>query len=99
MGNIFKLPFVQCTSLVETLQHLRSQGVRCIAAHPRPDSLPLYKADLTNDICIVFGSEGTGISQPVLDACDECVAIPMSANVDSINVASASAVFFFEAVR
>ena len=86
-------------TLAETLRDLRSRGVRCIAAHPRPDGKKLSQADFTGDVCLVFGSEGNGISEKVLAACDEAVAIPMANNVDSLNVSAAAAVFLFEAVR
>jgi tRNA G18 (ribose-2'-O)-methylase SpoU len=48
---------------------------------------------------VIFGSEGYGISSEVLAACDEQAAIPMEEGVDSLNVASASAVFFYEVAR
>jgi tRNA G18 (ribose-2'-O)-methylase SpoU len=57
------------------------------------------EADFTSDCCIVFGSEGSGISPAVLAECDEAVAIPMPPDVDSLNVASAAAVFLYEANR
>jgi tRNA G18 (ribose-2'-O)-methylase SpoU len=47
----------------------------------------------------VFGSEGSGISKQVLSECDAPVAIPMQSGVDSLNVASASAVFLYEVKR
>jgi tRNA G18 (ribose-2'-O)-methylase SpoU len=47
----------------------------------------------------VFGSEGNGISPPVLAACDEAVAVPMADGVDSLNVSAAAAVFLYEASR
>ncbi|MGA3246220.1 MAG: TrmH family RNA methyltransferase, partial [Bacteroidota bacterium] len=53
----------------------------------------------TGDCCIVFGSEGEGINSAVLAACDDLVAIPMHKGVDSLNVASASAVFLYEVQR
>jgi tRNA G18 (ribose-2'-O)-methylase SpoU len=86
-------------TLAETLRELRAHGVRCLAAHPRPDAKMLSQADLTGDVCLVFGSEGGGLSEKVLAACDEAVAIPMANNVDSLNVAAAAAVFLHEAVR
>jgi 23S rRNA (guanosine2251-2'-O)-methyltransferase len=73
--------------------------VRCLAAHPRADGKRLSQADFTGDVCIVLGSEGHGLSQPVLEACDEAVAIPMANNVDSLNVAAAAAVFLYEVNR
>src|SRR5207253_1107276 len=96
MGTIFQLPVVELSNLAETLQELRRQHIRCIAAHPHTDRRTLSQADFTGDCCIVLGSEGTGVSAAVLAACDEAVAIPMSSGVDSLNVASASAVFLYE---
>jgi TrmH family RNA methyltransferase len=73
--------------------------VHCIAAHPHTDQRTLSQADFSRDCCVVFGAEGTGISPAVLAACDEAVAIPMPPSVDSLNVASAAAVFLYEAQR
>jgi tRNA G18 (ribose-2'-O)-methylase SpoU len=99
MGTVFELPIWEAPSLVETLQVLRSRGIRCIAAHPHAESLTLTQATFSSDCCIVFGSEGQGISPEVLTACDEAAAIPMPPNVDSLNVGSAAAVFLYEANR
>ena len=81
------------------LLNLRTRGIRCIAAHPRADGKTLSRADFTGDCCLVFGSEGDGISKEVLESCDEAVAILMSANVDSLNVGAAAAVFLYEVQR
>jgi tRNA G18 (ribose-2'-O)-methylase SpoU len=86
-------------TLAQTLQRLRARGVRCIAAHPHAKGKTLSQADFSGDCCIVFGSEGDGISAPVLEACDEAVAIPMPPTVDSLNVGAAAAVFLYEANR
>jgi TrmH family RNA methyltransferase len=99
MGTIFQLPVIESAILVGSLQELRRQGVRCVAAHPHTDQRSLPDANFTQDCCIVFGSEGNGISASVLAACDEAVAIPMPPTVDSLNVASAAAVFLYEASR
>ena len=86
-------------TLADTLRELRAHGVRCLAAHPHTEKKFLTAADFTGDVCIVLGSEGSGISAPVLAACDEAVAIPMANGVDSLNVGAAAAVFLFEAAR
>lgn len=99
MGAIFHLPIRECTSLVRELQTLKSMGVRCIAAHPHVAGRTLPEADFSGDVCVVFGSEGFGISTPILELCDDAVAIPMPAAVDSLNVASAAAAFLYEASR
>jgi tRNA G18 (ribose-2'-O)-methylase SpoU len=86
-------------TLAQTLQSLRARGVRCIAAHPHANGQTLSQADFTGDCCVVFGSEGNGISPAVLEVCDEAVAIPMPPTVDSLNVGAAAAIFLYEVAR
>ena len=92
-------PHVTDLKLVDCLNELRTHGIRCIAAHPHTNGKTLSQADFTGDCCIVFGSEGNGISAPVLEACDEAVAITMPPTVDSLNVGAAAAVFLYEINR
>jgi tRNA G18 (ribose-2'-O)-methylase SpoU len=99
MGAIFRLPAVEVGDLVGTLRSLRGLGMKCVAAHPSAAGRTLRESELGGDVCIVFGSEGYGLRPEVLSACDESVAVPMSAGVDSLNVSSAAAVFFYEAAR
>jgi tRNA G18 (ribose-2'-O)-methylase SpoU len=99
MGAILQMPVVEQLQLPSAFAVLRGQGIRCIAAHPHADGRRLSRVDLAHDCCLVFGSEGQGISPEVLAACDETVAIPMSAQVDSLNVGAAGAVFLYEAAR
>jgi len=115
MGTVFQLPVWEVKmaneavrvrrddpprfSLAQTLHDLRARGVRCIAAHPHADGKTLSQADFSGDCCLVFGSEGNGISKSVLEACDDAVAIPMANGVDSLNVGAAAAVFLYEANR
>lgn len=99
MGTIFQLPVVELTDLAGTLRTLRTRGIRCVAAHPHTDKKKVSQADFRGDCCIVFGSEGTGISKNVLESCDEAVAIPMPPAVDSLNVGAAAAVFLYEVAR
>jgi tRNA G18 (ribose-2'-O)-methylase SpoU len=107
MGAIFELPVWEIgkgelspagDTLAQTLRALRERGVCCVAAHPRAKKR-LAEADFTRDCCMVFGSEGEGISPAVLESCDEAVAIPMPEKIDSLNVGAAAAVFLYEASR
>ena len=99
MGTIFQLPILETPHLDRTLRELRNCGVRCIAAHPHAAGKILSQADFTGDCCILFGSEGHGVSSAILEICDDAVAIPMPPTVDSLNVAAAAAVFLYEANR
>jgi len=99
MGTIFQLPILESKNLVRELQALHSRGIRCLAAHPHETARDVSCADFNASCCIVLGSEGHGLTPDVLAACDEALAIPMPPNVDSLNVGSAAAVFFYEAQR
>jgi tRNA G18 (ribose-2'-O)-methylase SpoU len=99
MGTVFKLPVVESTCLADSLRLLRAHGVRSIAAHPHSQQRTPSQVPLATDACLVFGSEGFGISPDVLAACNEQIAVPMRAGVDSLNVSSASAIFIYEAAR
>lgn len=99
MGAVFRLLVVEGLPLAETLRRLRVRGVRSVAAHPTATGRSLAEVDFRGDVCIVLGSEGDGISPEVLAACDVQASIRMSAGVDSLNVGSAAAAFFYEASR
>src|SRR5262249_41017256 len=97
MGTVFKIPVLETPSLVRTLQELKQVGVKCIAAHPHTNEKRITQADFRGPTCIVLGAEGTGLSPEILVECDEVVVIPMHAEVDSLNVGAAGAVFLYEA--
>jgi tRNA G18 (ribose-2'-O)-methylase SpoU len=97
MGTVFHLPVVHLSDLVGAINELRSvHGMHVVAAHPHAQQKTLHQGLFGGDCCIVFGSEGEGVSADVLAACDEALAISMEDGVDSLNVASASAVFLYE---
>jgi tRNA G18 (ribose-2'-O)-methylase SpoU len=99
MGTVFKLPIVETRNLAHTLVELHREGIQCVAAHPRDDNRRLSQGALAGDCCMVFGSEGFGLSETIVDLCTTALAVPMANGVDSLNVGSAAAVFLFEAAR
>ena len=100
MGTVFQLRISGTESLQSTLKRLHDQfSIEIVAAHPRNDSINLNEIDLTKDVCIVFGSEGEGISRAVLNECAINARIPMHNDVDSINVAASVGVVLYEATR
>ena len=99
MGTIFQVPW---TVLPENgLQLLRGYGFQTAAMALVDDSLsmddPCLKA--CEKLAIVLGTEGDGLSKETIAACDFAVKIPMAHGVDSLNVAAASAVAFWELGR
>ncbi len=99
MGTVFKMPILETGSLLASLQSLKAASVSCVAAHPHVSGRTLPQANLAGDCCLIFGSEGYGLTPEVLRACDDAVAIPMADGVDSLNVGAAAAAFFYEAAR
>ncbi|NLL12853.1 MAG: RNA methyltransferase [Fibrobacter sp.] len=100
MGTLFKLPIIYSENLATTLAQLRdSHNFQIVAANPNAQSHSLFSVDLCKNCCIVLGNEGVGIAPDILNQCDIKVRIPMVSNVDSLNVACASAVILYEATR
>ncbi len=60
---------------------------------------PVFDADLTGKVALVFGNEGAGLSDALAGTAHEAVSIPMPGKVESLNVAAAAAVCLFERVR
>ncbi len=96
MGNIFNLPVCYISSIKEEIEKLKTDGVTLYGAHPDFRSKDIRLVTFSKKSCIVFGAEGNGISQEALNVCDELVAVPMKEGIDSLNVASASAVVLYE---
>jgi len=100
MGTVFKLPVIKSKSLTDTLRVLRDiYHYKIYGAALDNNSISLECVDFTGNTCLVFGNEGAGLSDSVLDLCDATIRIPMASGVDSFNVACASAIMTYEAGR
>lgn len=97
LGTVFTMP-VAAAEPDEVLQWLRLQRLKVVAA--RVDASRLYtEAPLAGGVAIVLGAEAEGLSE--IWRCDDVLAVrlPMLGVADSLNIASAAAVLFFEALR
>ncbi|MBP5758972.1 MAG: RNA methyltransferase, partial [Bacteroidales bacterium] len=97
MGTVFQLPW----SFIDSYDELKQEGFAIAALALSDKSIPLDSAELKRceQLALVLGSEGDGLSEEVLRQADYVVKIPMSRGVDSLNVAAASAVAFWELRR
>lgn len=96
-GVLFSVPVVVAESAA-VLAWLKAKGIRVVAT--TPDSPNLYSdTDLTGPLAIVMGSEQYGLSQFWLQESHVLVRIPMAGQADSLNVAMATIITLFEAVR
>ncbi len=96
-GVLFSMTAVM-TSTAETIAWLQSKKIRPVATTPHAKRLHT-ETDLSGPVAIVMGSEQFGLSNTWLDACETQVRIPMAGQADSLNVAMATLVTLFEAVR
>ena len=95
MGSVFLLPW---TWLEAPISSLRTLGFRTAAMALSDNSVPIDDPSLKEEpqLAIVLGTEGDGLSPQVIQETDYVVRIPMWHEVDSLNVAAASAVAFWE---
>ncbi len=99
MGTVFQIPWARIGTLAGPgmdLLHAHGFQSAAMALNDAAMSIrdPLLKQQ--DKLAILLGTEGTGLRDDTIAACDHCVMIPMSHGVDSLNVAAASAVAFWE---
>ena len=103
MGTVFQIPWTRIGETAADWPHpgmerLRAMGFRTAAMALREDSVSMDDRRLLSEdqLAIVLGTEGDGLSPRTIAACDYTVRIPMAHGVDSLNVAAASAVAFWQ---
>ncbi len=96
MGNVFLLPWTHVDA--DWSARLHEMGFRTAAMALSDESVPLGDAALAKEekLAVVLGTEGDGLAARTIENCDYTVRIPMARGVDSLNVAAASAVAFWE---
>ena len=96
MGAAGRLPVFHSDDLPGTLHTLRDRGVTCLAA-ALYRSRPLDEAgrEFPGGVCVVIGSEGQGLTEATVQACDAAVRIPMTDRVESLNAGVAGSVLLW----
>lgn len=97
IGTLFSLPVVEASS-EETLAWLKARGIRVLAATPHATQ-EYTEVDLTQGVALVVGTEQVGLSESWMSQADLQVRIPMLGQIDSLNVACATTILLYEAVR
>ena len=106
MGTVFQIPWAYIGERPESwpeegMARLRAMEFRTAAMALRDDSVPVDDPRLAEvkRLAVVLGTEGDGLAASTIASCDFVVRIPMSHQVDSLNVAAASAVAFWQLGR
>jgi tRNA G18 (ribose-2'-O)-methylase SpoU len=101
MGAVFTVPYARAETWPDAIDEVKAAGFRTLALTPRDGALDLGEVavDIDDRLAIVVGTEGEGLSDEVAERCEVAVRIPMSAGIDSLNVATAAGIAFWELRR
>jgi tRNA G18 (ribose-2'-O)-methylase SpoU len=102
MGHALLVPFARATNWPGDLVMLQESGFRLLAMTPLGEALALPEAMTAardQRVAVLVGAEGPGLSTAAMRMSDVRVRIPMSRGTDSLNVATAAALAFYERVR
>jgi len=102
MGHALLVPFARALRWPQDLEILRDNGFRLLAMTPDPTAEALARAvpaAACTRLAIMVGAEGPGLTETVMRASDLRVRIPMARGTDSLNVATAAALAFYERAR
>ncbi len=96
MGTVFQIEWTFSDD--DTLDEIKALGFKTVAMALKDDSLSINDPRLTDEkkLAVIMGTEGDGLSDETIYDCDFTVKIPMYHGVDSLNVAAASAVAFYQ---
>ncbi len=98
MGSILRLPVVRIGDSRAFLKLTRQRGFQTVAAVVNGETSH-FDIDLKKPTVVILGQEGAGLPQDIMDEVDLRVRIPMAGTIDSLNVATSSAVILYEAMR
>lgn len=105
MGTVFQIPWTQASREesegLNLIKKLQENGFKTVAMALTEDSTSVDNDEIraSEKLAILMGSEGPGLPKEVIAACDYRVMIPMYHGVDSLNVAAASAISFWELMK
>ncbi len=105
MGTVFQIPWTNATKAesegLNLIRALHSYGYKTLAMALTEDSTGIDNDEIraNEKLAVFLGSEGPGLPKEIIEACDYRVMIPMHYGVDSLNVAAASAIAFWELMK
>ncbi|HVV75939.1 MAG TPA: RNA methyltransferase [Mycobacteriales bacterium] len=97
MGAVFTVPYARAQTWPGVVDQLREAGFQTLALTPAEGAADLGELAVSDRdrVAVVIGTEGDGLSRDVVGRCDLAVRIPMSAGIDSLNVATAAGIAFW----
>jgi len=100
MGAVFTVPYARIDGWYDAVADLTARGFTTVALTPAPDAVPIEEAVAGRDrVALLLGTEGHGLSDRWMSSAQLRAVIPMSRDVDSLNVAAATAVACYVVAR
>lgn len=99
MGAVFKTKINIVENMKETILNLKKHNKNVLGAALKRDSMILGKYELSTQDAIIVGNEGHGLSNEILELCDNTLFIPMCENTESLNAAIATAIIMWEFLK
>ena len=96
-GALEYVPVSRVGNLAAAIDELKANGIWVYGADMHGEDI--YSTDLTGNVAVVVGSEGSGISRLIKEKCDFLVKIPMFGKINSLNASVAAGIMMYEAVR
>lgn len=98
MGAVFTVPYARASTWPDAIGVVSDGGFTVAALTPAADSVPLDRVAVAPDerLAILVGTEGDGLTTAAVERADVAVRIPMAAGIDSLNVATAAGIAFWE---
>ena len=97
-GSLFRMPVVFMDSVDELMEFTRAAGKKLVATCFDTDRY-YYDENLKENIALIIGNEGNGISRELIEGSDLKIKIPMHGNIESLNASVAAGILMYEAVR
>ncbi len=97
-GALLTLPVCRSHNLKETLEYLKNSGLS-IASCTEEGAVDCYKADLNTPLAIILGNEETGVSPEYIKRSDIAIKVPMTGDIESLNVSVAAGIVLYECAR
>ena len=97
-GSLFRMPVVFMDSVSELMEFTRAAGKKLVATCFDTDRY-YYDENLRENIALIIGNEGNGISRELIDGSDLKIKIPMHGSIESLNASVAAGILMYEAVR
>lgn len=96
-GAAVNMKICMVTNLNQTINYLKSKGYWVVATDMNGDNYT--SVDYQDNICLIIGNEGNGVSNLVKKSSDFIVSIPMSGKINSLNASVAAGILIYEVIR